>query len=84
MEIGNITIPDKYLEFTIEEKNVVLDKLIDVMLIILEKDLAYFPEINRMTFLVKCLNDLIAFNEKLENYEMCHIISDVVKRINET
>ena len=79
----NIVVPEEYLDFTKEEKEIILDKLIDVSLQIIDDELRFSPEVNRMDFLVNSLQLVIDFHANIENYEMCMLLKDVVDRIKQ-
>ena len=82
MKINEIDYTINYHNFTQEDKNAVLDKIIDASLNIIEQSLYAFPEINRINFLINSLNETLQFQENLENYEACQLIKDLIDRIN--
>lgn len=83
MEFGRIKIPDEYIELSEEEKNRILDKIIDLTIRIIDKELIFQPEINRVDYLNYSLDFMLDYQEKQENYEYCRIIVDIKKRLNE-
>jgi hypothetical protein len=81
IEIGHIDIPVEYNNFTDYKKNVLCDKIIESMIIQLDKEL---PEhISRMVFLIDVLKSSLITNEEDENYEICSLIRDILKRLDD-
>ena len=80
-QIGYIDIPKEYCHFTKKEKRAVCNKLIDMLLTTIDKDLD--PVINRITFLDEVLESSIISNEQLEQYEICQCLMDIRTILNE-
>jgi hypothetical protein len=80
-DIGYIDIPKDYCEFNINEKRAICNKIIDMLLLQINKDLA--PEINRITFLDQILESSLISNEELEQFEICACLLDIRKILNE-
>jgi hypothetical protein len=80
-EIGYIDIPQEYCYFTKKEKRAVCNKLIDMLLYTIDKELD--PTINRITFLDEVLESSIISNEHLEQYEICQCLYDIRTILNE-
>ena len=80
-EIGYIDIPQEYCYFTKKEKRAVCNKLIDMLLYTIDKELD--PTINRITFLDEVLESSIISNEHLEQYEICQCLKDIRTILNE-
>jgi hypothetical protein len=80
-EIGYIDIPKEYCNFTTEEKRIICNRLIDMLLTIMDKELN--PIINRITFLDEILKSSIISNEHLEQYEICQCLKDIRTILNE-
>ena len=80
-EIGYIDIPKEYCQFTSNEKRAVCNKLIDMLLTTIDKELD--PTINRITFLDEVLESSIISNEELEQYEICQCLMDIRTILNE-
>lgn len=80
-EIGFIDIPKEYCQFTQKEKRAVCNKLIDLLLQTIDKELD--PVINRITFLDEVLESSIISNEHLEQYEICQCLKDIRTILNE-
>ena len=83
MDLEQIDFPIDYVTFTEERKNVILDKIIDASLVLIENALMFNPEINRMNFLLVSLGESLEQQEAQENYEVCALIYDLIKRIDE-
>ena len=80
-EIGYIDIPREYCQFTKKEKRAVCNKLIDLLLQTIDRELD--PVINRITFLDEVLESSIISNEHLEQYEICECLKDIRTILNE-
>lgn len=80
-EIGFIDIPQEYCNFNKKEKRAVCNKLIDLLLHSIDKELD--PVINRITFLDEVLESSIISNEELEQYEICACLKDIRTILNE-
>ena len=80
-EIGYIDIPMEYCELTSEEKRAICNKIIDMLLRQIDKELA--PEINRINFLDEILESSLISNEELEQFEICACLLDIRKILNE-
>lgn len=80
-EIGYIDIPKEYCELTKPEKRAICNKLIDLLLQTIDKELD--PTINRITFLNDVLESSIISNEQLEQYEICQCLKDIRTILNE-
>jgi hypothetical protein len=80
-EIGYIDIPKEYCDYTLKQKRAVCNKLIDLLLVTIDKELD--PVINRITFLNDVLESSIISNEHLEQYEICQCLKDIRTILNE-
>jgi hypothetical protein len=80
-EIGYIDIPKEYCNFSTDEKRIICNRLIDMLLTIMDKELE--PFINRITFLDEILESSIISNEHLEQYEICQCLKDIRTILNE-
>jgi hypothetical protein len=81
IELGWIDIPKKYVDFNQTERNTICNKIIDTLLIHIDKDLA--PHFNRIQFLEDVLESSIITNEEQEQYEICCVLKDCIKLLNE-
>ena len=80
-DIGYIDIPKEYCDLNTDEKRAICNKIIDMLLLQIDKDLA--PEINRITFLDQVLESSLISNEELEQFEICACLLDIRKILNE-
>ena len=81
IELGWIDIPKNYSEYSDKQKKVICNKLIDLLLLEIDNDLD--PTINRITFLDLVLESSLLSNEHLEQYEVCTVLLDCRKLLNE-
>jgi len=81
VEFGYIDIPKDYCNFTNKEKRALCNKLIDLILTVIDKELD--PVINRINFLDEVLESSIISNEDLEQYEICACLKDIRTILNE-
>ena len=84
MEYNEIDTPIEYLTLDEEGKNILLDKIIDSTLKMLENALMFNQDINRIEFLKSSLNESLRVQEHFENYECCALIKDLIDRIDAT
>jgi uncharacterized CHY-type Zn-finger protein len=82
IELGFIDIPVRYQKFTRKQKNVLCDKIIDTLLQHIETQIDD-NEISKMTLLDSVFESTILTNEEYENYEVCQVILDCRKRLND-
>jgi hypothetical protein len=82
--LGFLDIPIKYQDYSQEEKNVLCDKLIDVLIKYIDNQLITLPNIDRIRFLNDILESSLISNEHLENYEVCSVLRDMQLRLNES
>jgi hypothetical protein len=80
-DIGYIDIPQEYCELNTNEKRAICNKIIDMLLRSIDKELA--PEINRINFLDQILESSLISNEELEQFEICACLLDIRKILNE-
>ena len=80
-EIGYVDIPKDYCEFNKKQKRALCNKLIDMLLTTIDRELD--PVINRITFLDEVLESSIISNEELEQYEICECLKDIRTILNE-
>jgi hypothetical protein len=81
VDFGYIDIPVDYFKFSNEEKKVLCNKIIDVLLLHIDRDLA--PEINRISFLDEVFESSLITNEDAEQYVVCAVLNDCRKILNE-
>jgi hypothetical protein len=80
-DIGFIDIPKEYCNFTKREKRAICNKLIDMLLVTIDRELD--PVINRISFLNDVLESSIISNEDTEQYEICACLKDIRNILNE-
>lgn len=80
IELGFIDIPKAYLDFTVKQKKAVCNKIIDVLLLHIDKELD--PTINRISFLDDVLESSLMTNEEDEEYIVCQVLFDCRKYLN--
>lgn len=83
VKIAEIDIPVKYSKYTKKQKQAVCDEIIDMLLRHIESQIDDDTEINRMTLLDSVFESTILTNEEYENYEVCQVILDCRKRLND-
>lgn len=81
IRIGEIEIPSKYFSLPESEKEVLCGAILETILTMIDRSTA--PEIDRFMILDKLIESSIITNEKEENYEICCVLKDVRKLINE-
>ena len=80
IELGYFDIPKSYAEFTDKQKKAVCNKIIDVLLTHIDKNLD--PTINRITFLDEVLESSLMTDEEDEEYTVCQVLYDCRKYLN--
>ena len=80
IELGFIDIPKAYPTFTVKQKKAVCNKIIDLLLIDIDKHLD--PTINRISFLDEVLESSLMTNEEDEEYIVCQVLFDCRKYLN--
>jgi hypothetical protein len=80
IELGFIDIPMEYNKFTEEKKIIIINKIIDTLLLHIDRDLD--PMYNRIDFLNEVLDSSIMTNEEEEQYEICSVLLDCKKQLN--
>lgn len=81
IRLGMIDIPKDYFDFTPEQKKDLCDKLLDRMYLYIDKRLHH--EHNRLDFLRDILISTLETNEEDEYYEVCSVILDCIKLLDE-
>ena len=82
IDIGYLDLPVGYSEFDDDQKKKICNNLIDMIFITVDKSLP--KEINRITFVQEVFESSLITNELDENYEICMVIRDCIKQINES
>lgn len=81
IKIGNLDVPKDYNDYDPELKNIVCDNLLDELYKEIDKHL--LPEFDRIKFLKEVLESSLMINEEKEFYEVCTVIRDCHRRLNE-
>jgi hypothetical protein len=81
MKIGEIEIPIEYFELTVEEKDYLVNEILNEMITQIDKNVR--PEINRIDVLQHILNSSIQTNIEDESYEICAVLYDIKQKLNE-
>jgi len=80
-KIGELQIPLEYFDLTKEEKNYLINEILDVMLTIIDKNVV--PTVNRIDILNTILDSSIETNIEDEVYEICAVLWDIKQKLNE-
>jgi hypothetical protein len=81
VKIGEIEIPKDYWNMEKDVRKELCEELIDTLLRVLDKQLN--PEMDRLIVLDEILVSSIISNEKMENYEICQVMTDLRTIIND-
>lgn len=81
IKIGDLEVPIEYFNLTKDEKDFLINEILNAMLILIDKSAN--PGINRMDILLQVIESSIETNEELEEFEICSVLSDIKKLINE-
>lgn len=80
-ELGYIDIPTNYYSMNEQEKEVVCVDLFNKIITLVDRELP--PYMSRIQFIDEVLRSTLITNEEEENYEVCSVIKDIMKIINE-
>ena len=80
-KIGELEIPIEYFDLTKEEKDYLLNEILNVMLTIIDKNV--IPTVNRIDILNQILDSSIETNIEDEVYEICAVLYDIKQKLNE-
>jgi hypothetical protein len=80
-KIGELQIPLEYFDLTKEEKDYLIDEILNVMLTIIDKNVV--PTVNRIDVLNTILDSSIQTNIEDEVYEICQVLWDIKQKLNE-
>jgi len=81
-KIGYIDIPEDYMNLSDDEKYIICSKILDKLIMKIDKQLP--PYISRVDFTLDILESTLITNEEEENYEVCSVIRDIKKILNES
>jgi hypothetical protein len=82
MEICDIDIPQGYFTATEEQKQIVCIELLDTIYEMVDE--VILPEYNRFEIIKLILKHSVEHNKNKEQYEICQILSDILKLIDES
>jgi hypothetical protein len=80
-KIGELEIPLEYFDLTKEEKDYLINEILNVMLTIIDKNV--IPTVNRIDILNQILDSSIETNIEDEVYEICAVLWDIKQKLNE-
>jgi hypothetical protein len=80
-KIGELEIPLEYFDLTKEEKDYLINEIVNVMLTIIDKNV--IPNVNRIDILNQILDSSIETNIEDEVYEICAVLYDIKQKLNE-
>jgi hypothetical protein len=80
-KIGELQIPLEYFDLTKEEKDYLINEILNVMLTIIDKNVV--PTVNRIDVLNTILDSSIETNIEDEVYEICAVLWDIKQKLNE-
>jgi hypothetical protein len=81
VQVGEIEVPVNYFDLDEEDKKDLCMGFIETTLELLNRNMPVY--ISRVTILNKLLDSSIITNTESENYEICQILEDCRKIINE-
>lgn len=81
IDIGFIDVPKEYESLDEQTKIKLCDNIIQSMLVQMDKATPKY--INRITFLNEILESSLITNEEQENFEVCVVLRDILKRLND-
>jgi hypothetical protein len=80
-KIGELEIPVEYFDLSKEEKDYLINEILNVMLTIIDKNV--IPTVNRIDILNQILDSSIETNIEDEVYEICAVLWDIKQKLNE-
>jgi hypothetical protein len=81
MEICDIDIPEGYFTATEEQKQLACIELLDTIYQMVDE--VILPEYNRFEIIKIILKHSVEHNKNKEQYEICAVLSDILKLIDE-
>ena len=75
VKVGELEVPVDYFKYDKEDKEILCNEIMDMMLHILDRQLR--PDIDRMQILDKLLESSIITNQEQEEYEICQVLKDI-------
>jgi hypothetical protein len=80
IKVGYLDVPKNYFELGLEDKEIVRNSILEVMLYILERNLS--KKTDKQKVLLDVIESSIMMNEQEENYEVSGVLLDIKKMIN--
>jgi hypothetical protein len=80
-KIGELEIPVEYFDLSKEEKDYLINEILNVMLTIIDKNV--IPSVNRIDIMNQILDSSIETNIEDEVYEICAVLYDIKQKLNE-
>jgi hypothetical protein len=80
-KIGILEIPVEYFDLSKEEKDYLINEILNVMLTIIDKNV--IPTVNRIDILNMIIDSSIETNIEDEVYEICAVLYDIKQKLNE-
>jgi hypothetical protein len=80
-KIGELEIPIEYFDLSKEEKDYLINEILNVMLTIIDKNV--IPTVNRIDILNMIIDSSIETNIEDEVYEICAVLYDIKQKLNE-
>lgn len=81
IKIGELELPINYYDLSENEKKMICESLIDALLKYLEKN--FNRNLDKIMVLNAIIDSSILTNEEEENYEVCSVLTDIKKMLNE-
>jgi hypothetical protein len=81
IKMGYLDVPKNYFDLELEDKEIVRNSILEVMLYILDKNLS--KSTDKQKVLLDVIESSIMMNEQEENYEVAGVLVDIRKMINE-
>lgn len=81
VKIGSVDIPENYFDLQEEEKKEICELLANRLYLLVDKNSD--PDIDRLFILNKIIDSSIITNELDNNFEVCQVLVDMRKLLNE-
>ncbi len=81
VKIGELEVPFEYFDLSEEERNIIIDEVYNSMLLLIDRTAN--PAYNRKEILAQIIESSLITNIEEENYEICQVLFDLKKHINE-
>lgn len=81
IKVGELEIPIDYFKYNKEDKDILCNEIMDIMLHMLDKHLR--PDMDRIKVLDLLLESSIITNQEQEEYEVCAVLSNIRELIKQ-